>query len=144
MKIYLDNAATTQIDPKVVEAICNVMENNYGNPSSTHGHGRTARAEIEKARRIVSSNLNVSPAEIFFTSGGTEADNMAVLCSIRDLGVTHIITSRIEHHAVLHAIEEAEAGYNVRVSFVNLTSNGHVDLNHLQELLNTEDRKSVV
>jgi cysteine desulfurase len=143
MKIYLDNAATTQIDPKVVEAICNVMENNYGNPSSTHGHGRTARAEIEKARRIVSSNLNISPAEIFFTSGGTEADNMAVLCSIRDLGVTHIITSRIEHHAVLHAIEEAEAGYNVRVSFVNLTSNGHVDLNHLQELLNTEQKTLV-
>ena len=97
MKIYLDNAATTQIDPQVIEAICDVMENNYGNPSSTHGHGRAARAEIEKARRKVSSYLKVSPAEIFFTSGGTEADNMAVLCSIRDLGVTRIITSKIEH-----------------------------------------------
>ncbi|MFT5903077.1 MAG: cysteine desulfurase, partial [Bacteroidia bacterium] len=90
MKIYLDNAATTQIDPQVIEAICNVMENNYGNPSSTHGFGRTARAEIERARRSVASHLKISPAEVFFTSGGTEADNMAIVCSIRDLGVRHI------------------------------------------------------
>ena len=143
MKIYLDNAATTQIDPQVIAAICNVMENNYGNPSSTHGFGRTARAEIERARRSVASHLKISPAEVFFTSGGTEADNMAILCSIRDLDVRHIITSRIEHHAILHAAEAAEVTDNVKVSFVNLASNGHVDLDHLQELLQSDSKTLV-
>lgn len=138
MKIYLDNAATTRIDPEVIQEICHVMEENYGNPSSTHGFGRTARAEIEKARRKVASHLHASPAEIFFTSGGTEADNMAVLCSIRDLGVTHIITSKIEHHAILHAVEAAKAAHQVKVSFVKLTENGHVNFAHLEELLKTE------
>lgn len=143
MNIYLDNAATTQLDAEVIGAMCKVMEGNYGNPSSVHAFGRKARAEIEKARRVVSSHLKVSPAEIFFTSGGTEADNMAILCSIRDLGVKHIITSKIEHHAVLHTIEGSEAKKDVRVSFVNLTDNGHVDLSHLEELLQTDDRTLV-
>jgi len=143
MSIYLDNAATTQIDSEVIEAICKVMEENYGNPSSVHAFGRKARAEIEKARRTVSSLLKVSPAEIFFTSGGTEADNMAILCSIRDLGVKHIITSKIEHHAVLHAVEAAEVKEDVEVSFVNLTENGHIDLTHLEQLLKT-DKKTLV
>lgn len=143
MKIYLDNAATTQIDPQVIEAVCKVMEQNYGNPSSTHGFGRTARAEIEKARRTVASHLNVSPAEVFFTSGGTEADNMAILCSIRDLGVRHIITSKIEHHAILHSVEAAEVSDNVKISYVKLTANGHVDLEHLKELLES-DAKTLV
>ena len=143
MKIYLDNAATTQIDPKVVASVCEVMEGNYGNPSSTHGFGRSARAEIEKARRKVSSYLNVSPAEVFFTSGGTEADNMAVMCSIRDLGVRHIITSKIEHHAILHSVEASEESENVSVSFVNLHPDGHVDLDHLKELLDTNEKTLV-
>ena len=143
MKIYLDNAATTRIDPEVIQEICHVMEENYGNPSSTHGFGRTARAEIEKARRKVASHLHASPAEIFFTSGGTEADNMAVLCSIRDLGVTHIVTSKIEHHAILHAVEAAEAAHQIKVSFVKLTENGHVDLGHLEELLKTDSKTLV-
>lgn len=135
MSVYLDNAATTQIDSEVIEAVCKVMEENYGNPSSVHGHGRKARAEIEKARRTVASHLNASPAEIFFTSGGTEADNMAVLCSIRDLGVKRIITSKVEHHAVLHTVEIAEAENDVVVSYVSLKPNGHVDLEHLVKLL---------
>lgn len=139
MSIYLDNAATTQIDTEVIEAICRVMTDIYGNPSSVHGFGRQARAEIEKARRSVSSHLKASPAEIFFTSGGTEADNMAILCSIRDLGVKRIITSRIEHHAVLHTIETA----GVAVSYVNLTGNGHVDLEHLETLLQAESKTLV-
>ncbi|HAP68731.1 MAG TPA: cysteine desulfurase [Flavobacteriales bacterium] len=143
MSIYLDNAATTQIDAEVIEAICKVMEENYGNPSSVHAFGRKARAEIEKARRTVSSFLKVSPAEIFFTSGGTEADNMAILCSIRDLGVKHIITSKIEHHAVLHSVEVAEANGDLKVSFVKLTENGHIDLNHLEELLQTKEKTLV-
>ncbi|MCF8465377.1 MAG: cysteine desulfurase [Flavobacteriales bacterium] len=143
MSIYLDNAATTQIDPEVIAAICKVMEETYGNPSSVHGFGRKARAEIEKARRTVSSFLKVSPAEIFFTSGGTEADNMAILCSIRDLGVKHIITSKIEHHAVLHSVEVAEATGEVKVSYVKLTDNGHIDLEHLELLLQTSEKTLV-
>ncbi len=143
MNIYLDNAATTQNDAEVIEAICKVMEENYGNPSSVHAFGRKARAEIEKARRTVSSYLKVSPAEIFFTSGGTEADNMAILCSIRDLDIKHIITSKIEHHAILHSVEAAQSNGDVKVSFVNLTENGHVDLAHLEELIQTEEKTLV-
>ena len=134
-KIYFDNAATTQVDEEVIEAITAVMRNIYGNPSSTHGFGRIARAEIEKARRQVSSFLNASPSEIIFTSGGTEADNMAVLCSVRDLGVKHIISSKIEHHAILHTVESLFKDDNVKVSYVNLLENGHVDFAHLEELL---------
>lgn len=142
-KIYLDNAATTKVDNEVIDAITEVMSGNYGNPSSTHGFGRTARAEIEKARRKVASTLGASPSEIIFTSGGTEADNMAICCSIRDLGIKHIITSKIEHHAVLHTIDaEANAG-NIKVSYVNLLENGHVDLNHLSSLLNENGRSLV-
>lgn len=134
-KIYLDNAATTQIDPEVIAAMTDVMEHAYGNPSSTHGFGREARAEIEKARRKVAGLIGASPAEVFFTSGGTEADNMAIGCSIRDLGVKQIITSALEHHAVLHTVEAIEVANNVHVSFVRHTSIGHVDIAHLEELL---------
>lgn len=133
MKVYLDNAATTQIDAEVIEAMSHVMTDVYGNPSSVHVYGRQARAEIEKARRTVSSYLKVSPAEIFFTSGGTEADNMAILCSVRDLGVKRIITSKLEHHAVLHTVEAAD----IEVAYVDLTSNGHVNLEQLESLLQT-------
>lgn len=142
MKVYLDNAATTRIDNDVVEVMHHVMKDLYGNPSSVHGHGREARAEIEKARRIVASHLKCSPAEIFFTSGGTEADNMAIICSVRDGGVKHIITSKIEHHAVLHSVESMEE--DVAVSYVNLTPTGHVDLDHLEELLRHGQEKTLV
>lgn len=139
MSIYLDNAATTQIDAEVIEAVCRVMTDIYGNPSSVHGFGRKARAEIEKARRTAASHLKASPSEIFFTSGGTEADNMAILCSIRDLGVTRIITSKIEHHAVLHTVETS----GVTVNYVNLTDNGHIDMEHLETLLKIEEKTLV-
>jgi cysteine desulfurase len=139
MSIYLDNAATTQIDAEVIEAVCRVMTDIYGNPSSVHGFGRKARAEIEKARRVVASHLKASPSEIFFTSGGTEADNMAILCSVRDLGVTRIITSKIEHHAVLHTAETS----GVSVDYVNLTDNGHIDMEHLESLLRAEEKTLV-
>ena len=135
MKVYLDNAATTRIDDEVIDSMNRVMREVYGNPSSVHGHGRAARAEIEKARRAVASHLHVSPAEIFFTSGGTEADNMAIVCSVRDLGVKRIITSKIEHHAVLHAVDAVESSDNVEVCHVRLLPDGHVDLDHLAELL---------
>lgn len=143
MSIYLDNAATTQMDSEVIDAMTHVMKNIYGNPSSVHGFGRQARAEIEKARRKVASFLKVSPAEIFFTSGGTEADNMAILCSIRDLGVKRIITSKLEHHAVLHSVEAAEVKDHVDVAYVKLTGKGHIDLNHLEELLQSDEKTLV-
>lgn len=138
MPIYLDNAATTRIDPQVVEAMTDVMARVYGNPSSTHSLGREARAEIEKARRKVASLINASPAEVFFTSGGTEADNMAIRCAVRDLGVRHIITSAIEHHAVVHTCDAEQEGGRVKVSLVRLADNGHVDMQHLDELLNEQ------
>ncbi len=134
-RIYLDNAATTQMDNEVIEAMSELMKEIYGNPSSTHSYGREARAAIEKARRKVAGFIKASPAEVLFTSGGTEADNMAIMCSVRDLGVKHIITSAIEHHAVLHTVHALEKEEKVCVSFVRLTPNGHVDMNHLEELL---------
>jgi len=142
-KIYLDNAATTQIDAEVIDAMTTVMRQHYGNPSSVHSFGRSARTEIEKARRIVASLLKISPAEICFTSGGTEADNMAIRGCVRFLGIKHIITSKIEHHAVLHTVEAEEAANNVTVSYVNLTDNGHVDLAHLEQLLTKHGRSLV-
>lgn len=144
MSIYLDNAATTQIDSEVIEAVCKVMEQNYGNPSSVHGHGRKARAEIEKARRQVSQFLKASPAEIFFTSGGTEADNMAIACSVRDLGVTRVVTSKLEHHAVLHTVEAVEGTENVNVKYVGLKENGHIDLDDLERVLKESNEKTLV
>jgi len=143
MSIYLDNAATTRMDPQVIKAMTAVMENIYGNPSSVHGFGRQARAEIEKARRQVAALLHASPSEVFFTSGGTEADNMAIACSVRDLGVRHIITSKIEHHAVLHTVEAEHEALGVTVSYVQLTPNGHVDLVHLEELLKQHGKSLV-
>lgn len=138
MPIFLDNAATTRIDPQVIDAMADVMTRVYGNPSSTHSLGREARAEIEKARRKVASFIGASPAEVFFTSGGTEADNMAIRCAVRDLGVRHIISSAIEHHAVLHTSEAEQEGGKVKVSLVRLTDNGHIEFNHLEELLQAE------
>ena len=136
--VYLDNAATTQMDEEVIEAIADVMRNCYGNPSSSHGHGRKAKARIETSRRQVAKLLNASPSEIFFTSGGTEADNMALCCSVRDLGVKRIITSRIEHHAVGHTAEKLIEEAGVRVDFVDLDGEGTVSMSHLEELLKEE------
>src|SRR6185312_15677366 len=101
MRVYFDNAATTQLDPEVIKQMYATMEDNYGNPSSIHGHGRQARTLLEKCRKTVANLLHTSPAEIFFTSGGTEADNTAIRCGIIDNNISHAITSRIEHHAVI-------------------------------------------
>lgn len=136
MKVYFDNAATTQIDKRVVDEMCKIMSTCYGNPSSIHSHGREARTHIEKNRKKIASLLNVSPGEIFFTSGGTEADNMALSCPVFDLNVNHIITSEIEHHAVLHTVERLESLGLVKVSYVNLKNNGEIDLDDLEDLLN--------
>lgn len=142
-KIYFDNAATTPLHPEAVEVMVRAMTELYGNPSSTHALGRMARTELEKARRGVAKHLNCSPAEIFFTSGGTEADNMAIRCSVHDLGVTHIISSKIEHHAVTHTLDLIEQDGQAKVSYVRLTENGHIDLAHLEQLLQEKGRALV-
>jgi cysteine desulfurase len=141
--IYFDNAATTPIRDEVIGAISEVLKNNFGNPSSTHSYGRSSKALIEKARKTIASFLNVSAGEIIFTSGGTEADNLILKSAVNDLGVTHVITSKIEHHAVLHTIEKLEADNNILVSYVNLNSDGFIDFSHLEVLLKTEHKTLV-
>ena len=143
MKVYLDNAATTPLDKEVIAAMIPVMEEGHGNPSSIHAFGREARSRVERARKNVAKHLNCSPGEIFFTSGGTEADNMAIRCGMTDLGINHAITTTLEHHAVGHTLEDmAEKGY-IKLSYVNLDENGTVDLTHLEELLSNNDRSFV-
>ncbi len=134
-RIYLDNAATTQLDPEVIEAMLPYMHEIYGNPSAIHAFGRRARAGIEQARRQVAALLHCAPGEIVFTSGGTEADNMAVFGSVRDLGVKHVITSPIEHHAVEHVAQELERTKEAEVHWLRLLPDGKADLAHLEELL---------
>jgi len=143
MKVYLDNAATTAIHPEVIEAMVPLMKNHYGNPSSIHAFGRETRAAIEQARKTVAGLLDAAPSEIFFTSGGTEANNMAIRCSIHDMKIQHAITSSIEHHAVLHTLEELEKQGLIRLSFVKLDSNGRADVDHLEQLLKDNDRSLV-
>lgn len=134
-RIYLDNAATTAIDRDVSDAMLPYMRELYGNPSSIHAAGRETRAAIEKARKTVAKYLNTSPAEIFFTSGGTEANNTAIKCAVRDLGIKHIISSSIEHHCVLHCVEEIEKSGSLKVHMVSLTDIGHIDLEDLEKKL---------
>jgi cysteine desulfurase len=143
MRVYLDNAATTPMDPEVLKEMYKVMENHFGNPSSIHAHGREARSLLEKARRTIATLLHTSPAEIFFTSGGTEADNMAIRCGIMDYGLKHAITSRIEHHAVLHTMEAMEKAGLIKLSFVDITPTGEVDYKHLEKLLQENERSLV-
>ena len=142
-KVYLDNAATTPLDKEVMAAMIQEMEEGYGNPSSIHSFGREARSVVERARKNVAKHLNCSPGEIFFTSGGTEADNMAIRCGMTDLGINHAVTTNIEHHAVGHTLlDMAKKGY-IKLSYVNIDKNGSVDLKHLQELLANNDRSFV-
>jgi cysteine desulfurase len=141
--VYLDNAATTRLDSDVLEAMLPLMTEQFGNPSSIHSHGRAVRTAIEKARKTVASLLNTSPAEIFFTSGGTEADNTAIRSSIETYGLTHAITSPLEHHAVLHTLEHMAKQGQVRLSMVNVDEQGHVDLEHLEKLLRSFPRSFV-
>ncbi len=135
MRIYLDNAATTPLDPEVFEAIKPFMLEDFGNPSSTHAHGRKVRAAIESSRKKIAELLNCTPGEIIFTSGGTEADNTIIQGAILTYGLKSIISSPIEHHAVTHTIEHVSHQYDVDVHMVNLDEKGHVDLNHLSDLL---------
>lgn len=143
MRVYFDNAATTAIDPEVIQEMLQVMTEHYGNPSSIHAHGREVRTLIEKARRAVANFLNVSPAEIFFTSGGTEADNTAIRCGIADHNITHAISSPLEHHAVLHCLEELEKNGKIALTLLNVDKKGNVDLQQLEEVLKNSPRTFV-
>lgn len=143
MRIYLDNAATTPLDAEVLKAMYELMESHYGNPSSIHAHGREVRALIEKARKVIASLLGASPSEFFFTSGGTEADNMAIRCGIIDYGIKHVITSVIEHHAVLHTLQALEKSGQIKLSYVSIDKKGVVDYHHLEELLSSNERSFV-
>lgn len=135
MQIYLDNAATTPLDPEVMEVMVETMQNDFGNPSSIHAHGRQVKTLVEKARRTVAQLLQASPSEIFFTSGGTEADNMAICRAVEDLGVKHAITTALEHHAVLHTLEELEKQGKITLHFLRVDQQGNIDYDHLEELL---------
>lgn len=133
--VYFDNAATTPISAEVIDVISEIMKNNFGNPSSSHSFGRSSKVLLEKSRKTIASYLNVSASEIIFTSGGTEADNLVLNSAVKDLDVTHIIISKIEHHAVLHTVEKLQRDFNIKVSYVKLDEFGNIDFKHLENLL---------
>lgn len=133
--IYLDNAATTPIDPEVWKEMQPYFEQFTANPSSIHSHGRQAKVIVEKARKTIATLLNASPSEIFFTSGGTEADNTVIQSAVLYGGVKTIITSPLEHHAVLHTAEAWEKLGMVDLKMVKVDANGVIDLADLESLL---------
>jgi cysteine desulfurase len=143
-RIYFDNAATTSLDKEVLDTMLPYMTTHFGNPSSIYSYGRESRLAIETARKGVAKLLNAHPGEIFFTSGGTESNNTAILSAIRDLGCQHIITSPIEHHAVLHTVEHYDKTDAVTSSFVKLFSNGHADLQDLEVQLAAQPKRCLV
>lgn len=143
MRVYFDNAATTALDPEVLKEMYKVMENQFGNPSSIHSHGREVRTLIERSRKTIANLLHTSPAEIFFTSGGTEADNTAIRCGIVDHKLTHAITTRLEHHAVVHTLQAMEKAGVIKLSYANVDSKGNVDYDHLETLLKSNERSFV-
>ena len=143
-RIYFDNAATTPLDKEVLDAMLPYMTTHFGNPSSIYSYGRETRLAIETSRKTVAKLLNAHPGEIFFTSGGTESNNTAIVSAIRDLGCRHIISSPIEHHAVLHTVEHYGHGDDMSYSYVKLLPNGHVDLHDLEEQLSTQSKRCLV
>jgi len=143
-RIYFDNAATTALDPEVLEAMMPYLTERFGNPSSIYSYGRESRLAIENARKSVARILNAHPAEIFFTSGGTESSNTAITAAIRDLGCTHIISSELEHHATLHTVDFLHNEIQIGRSHVKLLPNGHIDLQDLERLLSSTKEKCLV
>lgn len=133
--VYFDNAATTAIRESVVDRMSDIMKLNFGNPSSTHSYGRQSKALIESSRKRIASHFNVSAAEIIFTSGGTEADNLVLRSAVKDLGVTEIISSKIEHHAILHTLDELQTEFGISIQYLNVNAQGDIDLEHLEQLL---------
>lgn len=143
-RIYFDNAATTALDSNVLEAMMPYLTEKFGNPSSIYSYGRESRLAIENARKSVAKLLNAHPAEIFFTSGGTESNNTAINAAVTDLGCGRIITSLIEHHAVTHVVENLDHKDAVKVSYVKLLPNGHVDIEDLEKILAASEEKCLV
>ncbi len=143
-KIYLDNAATTPILPEVIEVVSSTMLDVYGNPSSAHQHGRKAKTMVETARKNIAKCFNASASEIIFTSGGSEADNLVLINAVRNFGVKTIISSKIEHHAVLHTIDFLEINYDINILWVDLNEYGEVNINHLESLLKQNNEKKLV
>lgn len=143
-RIYLDNAATTAIHPEVQEVMIRSLQEDFGNPSSIHAEGRKVRAHIESARKTVAKYLNASIGEIFFTSGGTESNNTALKCAVRDLGIKRIISSSIEHHCVLHTLDHLLNNYGTEIIYLDVDHKGRLDLNQLKVLLQNNDSKTLV
>ncbi|MDX1784362.1 MAG: aminotransferase class V-fold PLP-dependent enzyme, partial [Aequorivita vladivostokensis] len=143
-KVYFDSAATTQLRDDVITCITEVLKTEYGNPSSTHSYGRSSKSLLENARKEIAKFFNVAASEIIFTSGGTEADNLILSSAVRDLGVKRIISSRIEHHAVLHTLEWLQKEHDIQLDFVKLDECGHVDYDHLEKLLKDTSQKTLV
>src|SRR5579862_3782631 len=143
-RIYFDNAATTALDPEVLEAMMPYLTEKFGNPSSNYSYGRETRMAVETARRSVAKILNAHPSEIFFTSGGTESSNTAIHAAIEDLGCSHVISSPLEHHAVLHTINYLQKSKNYTLSHVKLLDSGHVDLEDLETQLARSAKKTLV
>ncbi|OUR99019.1 cysteine desulfurase [Flavobacteriales bacterium 33_180_T64] len=141
--VYFDNAATTKIRDEVIDRMSEVMKSNFGNASSTHSYGRQSKSLIESSRKRIASHFNVSAAEIVFTSGGTEADNLVLRSAVRDLGVKEIITSRIEHHAILHTIDQLEKEYGINIKYLDLDEMGNVDMTQLEALLQSNSKQLV-
>jgi cysteine desulfurase len=143
-RIYFDNAATTALDPQVLDAMMPYLTEKFGNPSSIYSYGRETRMAIENSRKTVAKLLNAHPAEIFFTSGGTESSNTAINAAVRDLGCKHIITSPLEHHATLHTVENLQKTGEATLSFVKVLPGGHIDLVDLENLLSASKEKCLV
>jgi cysteine desulfurase len=142
--IYLDNAATTCVRKEVSDKKARVLRSYYGNPSSTHSFGRSSKSILEKCRKNIASFFNVKPSEIIFTSGGTEADNLVLRSAVLDLKINHIITSKIEHHAVGHTVNYLKDNLNVKISYVRVFPDGKIDYNHLDEILSKNNLKALV
>ena len=143
-RIYFDNAATTTLDPQVLEAMMPYLTEKFGNPSSIYSYGRESRLAMENSRKSVAKILNAHPAEIFFTSGGTESSNTAITAAVRDLGCTHIITSPLEHHATMHTVEHLHKRGEASLSYVGLLPNGHIDIEDLEQKLAASAEKTFV
>ena len=142
-RVFLDNASTTPIAPEIIEMMSEMMKSHFANPSSVHSYGRESKIVVEGARKKIAELLNTSPGSIFFTSGGTEADNMAIKCAIHDHKITHAITSRLSHHAVLFPLEDLEKEGLIKLSYVDIDKSGVISMSHLKELLSSNPRTFV-
>jgi len=143
-KVYLDNAATTAIDSSVIEVMHRSMQENFGNPSSSHQYGRKAKNLIENARINIANLFHVTASEIIFTAGGTEADNLILQNAVTNLGIERIISSKIEHHAVSHTIDFLKDKYSIDTEYVSINSSGEISLDHLEKLLKKSKKKTLV